>query len=283
MNESPFDAVATSYKKHVMPIFRAAAIDLIELAALQPGEKVLDVGTGPGTAAMLAAPNVAPGGSVIGVDLSEAMLEVARAQAEKDGLNIEFRHANAETLDFPDGSFDVVLSSFGLGTTDPDESLAAIRRVLRNHDPAADRPNGRLVLSQWMPTSRPTNTFFELLQKRRVAEMTPRLEWLRDADLTARSWNSQHNTPEAVAALLTAHGFRDVHTEMREYIFTYANSDAYIDMSISFPLAQAEFEAFSPGNQRMFRHEFNAAMAPFRGPNRSIISEDMILFAVAGV
>ncbi|HZQ07329.1 MAG TPA: hypothetical protein VFD70_12185, partial [Anaerolineae bacterium] len=57
--------------------------------------------------------------------------------------------------------------------------------------------------------------------------------------------------------------------------------DAYLDMSLSFPLALAEFQALSPGNQRMFRHEFNAAMAPFRGPNRSITSVDTLLFALA--
>lgn len=275
MKKAPFDAVAKSYEKYIVPMFQDTAQDLIELAALQAGQTVLDVGTGPGVAALLAALKVAPTGSVVGVDVSEEMLAIARKKTEQAELRVEFQRANVESLDLPEGSFDVVLSSLGLATTDPDKSLPSIRRVLK--------AGGRLVFSQWGPSSRPAKILVELLQKRRVAKTTPHLEWLRTVGRPARPWRSRYNTPEAMASLLTAHGFNNVQTEMRAYTFTYPNSDAYLDSSRSFPLLQAEFEAMSPGNQRMFRHEFNAAMAPFRGPNRSIISEDEILFAVAQV
>ncbi|MBI3762653.1 MAG: methyltransferase domain-containing protein [Chloroflexi bacterium] len=271
--EARFDAVAADYEKHVTPLFRGPAADLIERAALQPGEKVLDVGTGPGLAALFAASKVGPTGSVTGVDLSEAMLAIARQRAAKEGLGVEYLRGDAEALDYPAGSFDAVVSNFGLGTTDPDRSLPSIRRVIK--------PGGRFALTHWGPSSRPAQAFYDLMRRRRVAEPTPRLEWLRNTDLTARPWESQIKTPEALAALLAGHGFQNVQSSLREYAFTFADSDAYLDMSLSFPLSRAEFDALSPGNQRMFKHEFNALMAPFRGPNRSVISRDAILFAVA--
>lgn len=275
VSEARFDSVAADYEKHVAPLFHVPAADLIELAALQPGEKVLDVATGPGVAALLAAPKVGPTGSIVGVDFSEAMLAIARQKADKEGLAVEFVRGDVEALDFPERSFDVVLSNCGLGTTEPEKSLPSIRRMIK--------PGGRFALTHWGPTSRPAQAFYELLRKRRVAEASPRLEWLRRTDLTARPWPTQCTTPEALAALLTEHGFQDARASVREYTFTFADAEAYLDVSLSFPLARAEFDALSPGTQRMFKHEFNALMAPFRGSNRSIVSKDAILFAIASV
>jgi ubiquinone/menaquinone biosynthesis C-methylase UbiE len=281
--ETRFDAVAAAYEQHVTPLFRAPAADLIDLVAPQPGEAVLDAATGPGTAALLAAPRVAPGGSVTGLDKSEAMLEIARQKADKEGLKIEFIQGDIEALELPDASFDVVVSNFGLGTTEPARSLASIRRVLRSPDPASGKPGGRFALTHWGPTSPPAEAFYDLMRRRRVAEPGPRLEWLRSTDLIARPWLTSVKTPEALAALLREHGFTAVQASARDYEMKYANSDAYLEMSLAFPLARAEFDAMSPGTQRMFRHELNAATAPFRGPNRSILSRDTILFAVASV
>lgn len=272
-DEARFDAVAADYEKNATPVLYNFAADLIELAVLQPGEKVLDVGTGTGLAALLAAQKVAPTGSVVGIDISEAMLTIARQKAAKENSIATFIRGDAEALDFPDEIFDVVISNLGLGSTDPDKSLPSIKRVLK--------PGARFAFTHWGPTGRAAKAFYDLLQKRRVAEPTPHLAWLRSTDLIVRPWETQYRNPSALAELLRRHGFQNIQTGTREYRTSFANSDAYLDMSLVFPLAHAEFEALSPGKQRMFRHEFNAAMAPFRGPNRTIISEDTILFATA--
>ncbi|MFQ5407225.1 MAG: class I SAM-dependent methyltransferase [Anaerolineales bacterium] len=273
MSSAPFDAVAQRYAERVAPRFQEPASDLVELAQLQPGERVLDLGTGPGTAALIAARRVLPDGALVGVDQSAAMLEIARTNANDAGLAIEFLQADIETIDLASGPFDVALSSFGLGRTDPAKSLPAIRKLLR--------PGGRLVLSQWGPGSQAAGLFFDLLRKRRTNQPAPELEEMRSADLMARAWYSEFNTPQAISDLLGRHGFRDVQAEMRTYKFQYENSNAYLEMSLSFPLAHAEFAALSPGSQRMFQHEFNALTAPLRGPKRSVISEDTVLFAAA--
>jgi len=82
------------------------------IAALKPGERVLDLGSGAGFDAFLAARAVGPTGSVIGVDMTQDMLLRARENAKKAGLpNVEFRLGEIEHLPVPDGTVDVIISN----------------------------------------------------------------------------------------------------------------------------------------------------------------------------
>ena len=87
-----------------------------------PGETVLDVCTGPGEPAMTIAQMVSPSGSVVGVDLSRNMTEMASKTAQKRALsNVKFLNMDAEKLDFPSNVFDVAVSCFGFQiVTDPE-------------------------------------------------------------------------------------------------------------------------------------------------------------------
>jgi ubiquinone/menaquinone biosynthesis C-methylase UbiE len=111
------------------------------LAALAPGEVVLDLGSGAGLDVLLAARKVGPTGKVIGVDMTDAMLEKARANAEKAGLsNVEFQKGEIDVLPLPDASIDVVLSNCVLNLVpDKDRAFREIRRVLK--------PGGRFSVS----------------------------------------------------------------------------------------------------------------------------------------
>jgi ubiquinone/menaquinone biosynthesis C-methylase UbiE len=90
--------------------------ELIELARITPGSKVLDVATGIGEPAVTAARRVQPSGKVLATDISHEMLAIGRERAEKLGLQhtIEFRESDAESLKLPDKSFDAVLCRLGL-------------------------------------------------------------------------------------------------------------------------------------------------------------------------
>jgi ubiquinone/menaquinone biosynthesis C-methylase UbiE len=103
------------------------------LAELAPGEWVLDLGSGAGFDVLLAARKVGPTGRVVGVDMTDAMLERARSNAATMGLeNVEFRKGDIESLPVDDGQFDVVLSNCVLNLCpDKDRALREIHRVLK--------------------------------------------------------------------------------------------------------------------------------------------------------
>jgi len=106
----PIEA-AELYESAFVPAFFAQwAPVLCEAAALAPGQKVLDVACGTGIVARTAADLVSPDGRVVGFDLNEAMLTVAR----RAGRGIEWRQGDAAALPFGDGSFDAVLSQMAL-------------------------------------------------------------------------------------------------------------------------------------------------------------------------
>ncbi len=102
---------------------------LCEAVDLRAGQKVLDVATGNGNAALAAARRFCP---VVGVDYVPALLERARQRAKAEGLEATFQEGDAEDLPFPDAAFDTVVASLVLCTVpDLSQTLAEARRVLR--------------------------------------------------------------------------------------------------------------------------------------------------------
>jgi SAM-dependent methyltransferase len=117
----------------------ASAERLVESADLQADWRVLDVATGSGNAALAAA---RCGCEVVGVDYVPALLERGRARADAEGLAVDFRQGDAESLPFPDRSFDAVLSIYGaMFAPDHERTASEILRVLR--------PGGRLAMANW--------------------------------------------------------------------------------------------------------------------------------------
>jgi SAM-dependent methyltransferase len=114
---------------------------LVRELAPQPGERWLDVGTGTGVIAVRAA---RAGAAVTAIDLAPALVETARRLAEEEGLSIRFEVGDAERLEFGDGSFDVVSSSFA-AIFAPDHGAVA-RELAR-----VTRPGGRIGLTTWDP------------------------------------------------------------------------------------------------------------------------------------
>jgi SAM-dependent methyltransferase len=137
MTLQELEATAETYERLLAPaIFESWTHRVANAAGIQPGQRVLDVACGTGVLARTVADRVDPGGSVAGIDLNPAMLTVARRIAP----GIEWREGQAESLPYPDRSFDAVVSQFGLMFfTDRAAALREMMRVLA--------PGGRMAVA----------------------------------------------------------------------------------------------------------------------------------------
>jgi SAM-dependent methyltransferase len=119
-------------------VFGQAAIDA---AAPATGERVLDIGCGAGASSLALAARVGAGGQVLGVDISEPLIERARALARQDAP-VLFQVADASSAELPEGTFDILFSRFGvMFFDDPTAAFAHMRRALR--------PGGRVAFVCW--------------------------------------------------------------------------------------------------------------------------------------
>ncbi|MGZ8749960.1 MAG: class I SAM-dependent methyltransferase [Pseudonocardia sp.] len=129
---------AENYERYFVPkIATPVSVALLEAAALQPGQRVLDVACGTGLIARLAAERVGSSGTVTGLDLSPDMIEVARAASPS---TIAWHVGDATSVPFPDDTYDVVFCQMGLMfMPDRQAAVAEMRRVTA--------PGGRVVVN----------------------------------------------------------------------------------------------------------------------------------------
>lgn len=134
---------AAAYERNLVPIICGPlAAELVDRVEVKPGQRVLDVACGTGAVARQAAERVGPSGEVVGVDVAEPMLAVAREITAGTLPPIRWERAEAADLPFPDASFDAVVCSEGLQFfPDRASALVEMHRVVR--------PGGRAILSTW--------------------------------------------------------------------------------------------------------------------------------------
>ncbi|MCC7325736.1 MAG: methyltransferase domain-containing protein [Burkholderiales bacterium] len=143
-----WDRAVDFYDEHWMSQLLPATNSVLERAAIGPGDRVLDVACGTGVLSLAAAARVGTDGLVMGIDLSEKMVEAARAAASALGLcNCRFARGDAEALPDLGGGFDVGLCGLGLMyMPDPERALAVMAQALA--------PGARVAVSVWGPRSR---------------------------------------------------------------------------------------------------------------------------------
>jgi SAM-dependent methyltransferase len=184
---------AQRYERWVVPFVSHPMVSpLLDLADVRQGERVLDLATGTGLVARLAARRVTPGGAVTGLDLNEEMLMVARELPLPPGLKIEWRQSSAQALPFDDGVFDLVVCQQGFQFF-PDRmaALQEMRRVLR--------ASGRVALSVFTGAS----PYFMALR-----DAVERHVSVEAAASTAAGWSLRD--ANEFGAVLTNAGFHDV-------------------------------------------------------------------------
>ena len=143
LDAASYDDVAEQFGAFSDRLSSAAAARLLELVAIQPGERILDVGSGAGLLPFHLLRGGIPVGHIVGVDISTGMVETARRKARDAGVPdslLRFEQMDAERLTFDDASFDVVVSAFALThVPHPEVALREMVRVLH--------PGGRLAIA----------------------------------------------------------------------------------------------------------------------------------------
>jgi len=131
----------------------------IELAQIEAGDSVLDVGCGPGSVTIPAKLCTGSNGHTAGIDPSPEMIGVARRKAAHQNLEIDFRVGVIEALPYPEASFDVVTSSLMIHHLPGDLKLRGLTETYR-----VLKPGGRLLIADFMrPTASLLNRFFTAL------------------------------------------------------------------------------------------------------------------------
>jgi SAM-dependent methyltransferase len=212
---------------------------LCEAVDLRAGSRVLDVAAGNGNASLAAARRWA---EVTATDYVPALLEQARARAAADGLEIAFREADAEKLPFPDASFDVVLSTFGVMFT-PDQERAAAELV------RVCRPGGRIGLANWTPES-----FIGQLFKTLGRHLPP------PAGVKSPAlWGTEVRLAELFSGAASS-----IDAQRREFVFRYRSPAHWLEVFRTWygPVHKA-FGALDTEGQQTLAREIDALMARF--------------------
>ena len=200
-----------NYERTAQLLFPAAQV-LVDAAKVRAGERVLDLGSGTGNAAILAA---AAGARVTAVDPSQRLLGVAQEAAAERDLDLTCLVGDAAHVPVPDSSVDCVLSNFGIiFASDASAAASEVARVLATE--------GRVVFTAWLPGGA-------------AGALSAAAQDLVRAALGAGSappgvaWHDA----TAVAKLFSDHAIQVVHRARHQLTFTASSPEAYLDTELS--------------------------------------------------
>jgi len=247
-----YDRVAATYERVHAPRMAEPARDLIEVAGIRDGDRVLDLGTGTGVAAQAAAD---AGANVIGVDGSVGMLAVARSAR----ADVRVAAATAIDLPFRAGAFDVVIGGFVLAHfAKVETALFDVARVTK--------PGGRVAFSAWVDG----HDTFQQTWAELLTSVVPK-QVLTSATNEASPGLDRFTSRGAVQETLYEAGFRKIRTETRRYRFTYRLDDYVEGLGVWAPgrfvhgmLGDAGWEALLARAQRTFADRFPDPIQDFR-------------------
>ena len=216
--------------------------DLCEALDLRAGQKVLDIAAGNGNVTLAAARRWC---EVTSTDYVPALLERGRTRAAAEGLTVDFREADAETLPFANGSFDAVVSTFGvMFTADQDAAAAEMARVCK--------ASGKIGLANWTPEG-----FIGQLFKT-IGRHVPPPRGVKSPAL----WG----TRARIAEMFEPHA-SSIKMAQRNFVFRYRSPEHWLEVFKTWygPLLKT-FAALLPPAQAALENDLKALIAQF---NRS--------------
>jgi ubiquinone/menaquinone biosynthesis C-methylase UbiE len=211
--------------------------ELCEALDIRAGSKVLDVAAGNGMVTLAAARRWC---EVTSTDYVPALLELGRARAEAEALSVTFKEADAENLPFADGSFDVVLSTFGvMFTPNQDKAAAELLRVCRR--------GGQIGLASWTPEGFIGQVF------KTLGKYLPPPAGAKSPAM----WGTRARITEMVGVEASS-----IKAESRNFTFRYRSTEHFLDVFKTFygPVLKA-FAALEPAKQDELRDDLSALIA----------------------
>lgn len=240
-----WDRAAETYERGWREALVPAHALLLARALPRAGERVLDVACGTGLITLAAARAVGPAGRVVGVDVSERMVERTRELARAAGLaHVEALRMDAEELHLADGTFDLALDALGLMyLPDPGAALAEMRRVLR--------PGGRAAVAVWG-------------DRRRCgwAEIFPVVERCVRSDVCPMFF--QLGTGEALSSALARAGLEDVRSHRIPTELRYASAAEAVGAAFDAGPVALAASRFDGATRAAAEADYLASIEPFR-------------------
>lgn len=206
-----FNLASTGYDQPALRFLSNSAKRLVELANLQPGQRVLDIATGTGTAAIAIAKLVGSTGEVVGIDLAQNMLELASQKIAAAGItNIELRQEDAEQLSFSDNSFDAAICASGIFFL-PD-MLAGLREWRR-----VTKQGGVVAFSGF------TSSAFKPMADKFNAH-------IEKYGVQTRSAGGRLETPQNCLSLMQAAGFEQIEIQTEQLGYYLSSVDEWWEL-----------------------------------------------------
>lgn len=240
-----WDKAVNYYERFWQKQLAPAQTRLLQMAALKSGEAVLDIACGTGLVTFPAAQQVGKNGVVHGTDISEGMIESARQIAAAQGFhNTAFTRMDAETLLFPDETFDAALCALGLMyVPDPVTALREMYRVVK--------PDGRAVAAVWGQRSRcGWADIFPIVDARVQSEVCPLF--------------FQLGTGNSLQQAFAAAGFTKVVSERINTILHYTTPDDACGAAFAGGPVALAYSRFDDTTRREAHAEYLASIAQFK-------------------
>ena len=260
-----WDKAAAYYDRHWQRQLAPAQDRVLEMAALRPGEHVLDVACGTGLVTFRAADAVAPSGSVTATDISDAMIAAVQEEAARRGVrNVRAVRMDAEGLELSDGSFAAALCALGLMyVPDPVVALREMRRTLVD--------DGRAVAAVWGARSNcGWADIFPIVESRVESEVCPMF--------------FQLGTGDQLEQAFAAAGFTDVICSRLSSVLHYDSAEDACGAAFAGGPVALAYSRFDTATRESAHAEYLASIEPWRsGSGYDVPGEFVVVRGLRGL
>ena len=240
-----WDKASQFYEDSWKDPLKPAQDKLLEMADLRPGESVLETSCGTGLITFRITQYVSPDGKVVATDLSDKMVESARAGAERQQIStVTFKQMDAEELKLDDNQFDAAVCGLGLMYfPDPGQALKEMHRVLR--------PGGRAVLAIWGERKKcGWADIFPIVDSRVTSDVCPLF--------------FQQGTGNTLEFTMKASGFTDLETLRFQTTIHFPTEEMVLTAAFAGGPVALAYRNFDEETKAGAHHEYLQSIAPFR-------------------